>query len=65
MHCAAQAVCLLGCVLSVDNWGFILESGWHSGAAIPLSKVVVKVSYCAWYGYTKPVVVVVIVIICD
>ncbi len=65
MHCAAPAVFLLWCVWSVDNRGFILESGWHSVAAKPLSKVVVKVIYCVWYWDAEPVVVVVVVIICD
>ena len=65
MHCAAPTVCLLWGVWDVDSRRFILESGWHYGAAIPLWPVVVKVSYYVWYWYTKPVVVVVIVIICD
>ena len=65
MHCAAPAARLLWGVWGVDSRGFILESGWHFGAAIPLSQVVVKVSYCVWYMDAESVVVVVIVIICD
>ena len=65
MHCAAPTVYLLWGICDVDIRGLILESGWHCGAAIPLSQVVTKVSYCAWYWCTKPVVVVVIIVICD
>ena len=49
----------------MDNRRFILESGWHFGATIPLSKVVVKVIYGVWYWDAEPVVVVVVVIIFD
>jgi len=65
MHCAARAVCLLWGVWDVDIRGFILESWWHCGAAIPLSHVIMKVSYCVWYWDAETVVVVVILIICD
>ena len=63
MHCAAPAVRLLWGVWGVDSRRFIMESGWHFGAAIPPSQVVVKVSYCVWYWDAEPVVVVVTVII--
>ena len=49
----------------MDSRKIILKSGWQYGAAIPLLQVVVKVSYCVWYWYSKPVVVVVIDIVCD
>jgi hypothetical protein len=65
MHCAAPTVCLLWGAWGVVSRGFIMESGWHYGAAIPLSQVVVKVSYCVWYWDVEPAVVVVNVIICD
>jgi hypothetical protein len=65
MHCAAPTVHLSWSVWGVDSRGFILECGWFDGAAIPLSQVVVKVSDCVWYLGDEPVVIIVIVIICD
>jgi len=65
MHCAALAVCLLWCVWGVDYRRSIVESRWHCRVAIPLSQVVVKVSYCVWYMHTEPVKVVVIVVVFD
>ena len=65
MHCTAPTVFLLWGVWGVDSREFILESGWHYGAAIPLSQVVVKASYCVWYWDAESVVEVVVVIICD
>ena len=49
----------------MDSGGFILECGWLYGVAIPLSQVLVKVSECVWYWDAEPVVIIVIVIICD
>ena len=65
MHCAAPTVCLLWCVWGVDFRSFIVESRWHCRVAIPMSHVVVNVSYCVWYCHTDPVIVIVIVVICD
>ncbi len=65
MHCVAPAVHLSWGVWGMDSVGFILECGWLYGAATPLSHVVVKVSNRVWYWHTEPVVVIVIVIICD
>jgi hypothetical protein len=46
------------------------DSLWRAGGIMDMpyhyiSQVVVKVSYCVWYWDAEPVVVVVIVIICD
>jgi hypothetical protein len=42
-----------------------MEYGWLYGTAVPLSYVVVEVSNCEWYWDAEPVVIIVIVTICD
>ena len=65
MHCATPTVYLSWSVWGVDSRGFIMEYGWLYGTAVPLSYVVVEVSNCEWYWDAEPVVIIVIVTICD
>ena len=65
MHCAAPPVSLLWCVWNYDLRGDRLESTWHWRGAIPVAHVSVEVVHCLWDSKSQPVVIVVLIVVCN